>query len=54
VWTAPAAVGLVLIGVGTFAGVAAAWLGGVAVAVSVVQLLRGSRTRSPEVRDGRA
>lgn len=42
IWTLPAALGLVLVGVGSFAGVVAAWLGGLLVFASVVQLLRGS------------
>jgi hypothetical protein len=53
IWVVPAALGLVLVGIGSFAGVFLVWIGGLAVLGSCIQLLRGS-LQQPEVPDGAA
>lgn len=52
IWVVPAALGLVLVGVGSFAGIWLVYIGAILVVGSCVQLVRGS-ARVREVRHGR-
>jgi hypothetical protein len=54
IWALPAALGLVLIGVGSFSAVWLVWVGGIAVLAGCIQLLRGSAVGKSEVADGRS
>jgi hypothetical protein len=42
IWALPAALGLVLVGVGAIAGIWLTWIGGLMVVLSCIQLIRGS------------
>jgi len=52
IWVLPAALGLVLIGLGSFAGIWLVWVGGLGVLIACIQLLRGSQRPGREVADG--
>lgn len=52
IWVLPAALGLILVGVGAFAGVWLVWVGGITVLAACIRLLRPATEREPEVADG--